>query len=72
MKNSDFFNERFVAARYEEGCSEKYIFTYVLVRESLSTDHIGVAKGAVFQEIWPCHGFKTDDCVEETLGGGLP
>ena len=25
------FNERFVTARYEEGCHEKYIFTIFLV-----------------------------------------
>ena len=26
------------AARYDEGCYEKYAFTYFLVREALSTD----------------------------------
>ena len=67
--NQPFFNERFVAARYKKGCYEKYIFTYFLVREGLSTDDVGVAKGIVFQEIRPWAGFKTSDFVKETLGG---
>ena len=56
------------AARYEEGCYEKYIFTYVLVRAGLSTDDVGVAKGTVFQEIRPSAGFKTGDFVKK-IGG---
>ena len=50
-KAAVFFNERFVAARYEEGCYEKYFFTYVLVRGGLSIDDVGVAKGTVFRSL---------------------
>ena len=49
-KTAIFFNERFVTARYEEGCHEKYIyiyiFTFILVREGLSTDDVGVGQRA--------------------------
>ena len=58
-----------MAARYEEGCYEKYIFTYVLVHEGLSTDDVGVAKGTVFQEIRPWARFKTGDFIQEKSGG---
>ena len=59
-----------MAARNEEGCYEKYtIHNYVLVREGLSTDDVGVAKGTVFQEIRPWVGFKTGDFIQEKLGG---
>ena len=66
-----FNNERFVAARYEEGCHEKCIFTYFLVREGLlsADDDVGVAKGTVFQEIRPWAGFQTGDFAKEKLGG---
>ena len=59
-----------MAARYEEGCNEEYIFTCFLVREGLSTDDVGVAKGTVFQEVRSWAGFKTADFVKEKLGGG--
>ena len=42
-----------MAARYEEGCYGRYIFTHFLVREGLSTDDVGVAKGTLFREIRP-------------------
>ena len=70
-KNSDFLErKRFVAARYDEGCYEKYIFTHVFVREGLSTDDVGVAKGTVFQEIRPRAGFKTGDFIHKKSWGG--
>ena len=47
---------------------EKYMFTYVRVREGLSIDEVGVAKGTVFQEIRPWIGFKTGDFIQEKLG----
>ena len=68
-KPAIIFNEHFVAARYEEGCYEKCIFTYVLVREGKSTDDAEVAKGTVFQDIRPYDGSKTGDFVKEKLGG---
>ena len=51
-----FFNKRFY------GCS---------IREKiLSNDDVGVARGAVYQEIRPPEaGFKTGDFVKEKLGG---
>ena len=52
-KPAIIFNERFVAARYEETCYEKYIFAYVLVREALLTDDVEVAKSTVVQDIRP-------------------
>ena len=68
-KTSDFFNERFVAAQYKEGCYEKQALTYFLVREGLSTDDVGVARGTtVFQETRPWAAFKIGDFVEESLG----
>ena len=72
-KNQPFSSARTFRglARYEEGCYEKYVFTYFLVREGLSIDHVGVAKGTVaFQEIWPWDGLKTGDFVKEKMGGG--
>ena len=62
-------NERFVAARYEERCYEKYFFTSFLVPEGLSIDAVGVAKGTVFQVVRPWAGFTTGDFVNEKLGG---
>ena len=55
--------------RHEEGCYEKDLFKYFLVCEGLSNDGVEVAKGAVFQEIWPGAGFQTGGFVEEKLGG---
>ena len=40
---------------------------HVLVREGLSNDDVGVAKGTVFQEIRPWVGFKTGDYIREKL-----
>ena len=58
-----------MAARYEEGCYEKYIFTCFLVGEGLPTDDVGAVKGTVFQEVRPKDSFKTGDFVEEKFGG---
>ena len=70
---SDFvFKERSVAARYEELCYAKYFSTCFLVGEGLSTDDVGVVRGAVFQDIRPRAGFKPGDSVKKKLGGGLP
>ena len=47
----------------------KSIFsTYVLVREGLSTDDVGMARNTAFQEIRPWAGFKTGDFVKKKLG----
>ena len=46
-----------------------YIFTCFLVREGLSTDVIGVAKGTVFQEVRTWTSFKTDHFDKYKLGG---
>ena len=53
-----------MVVRHEERVPERYSFTYFLVSERLSNDYIGVAKGTVFQEIWPGAGFKTGDFVK--------
>ena len=65
-----FFNERFMASPHDKIFHEQNIFTYFLVCERLSNDDFGVARGAIFQEIWPGAGFKTGDFVKEKLGGG--
>ena len=59
-----------MAARHEEGCYGKKIITYDLVCKGLSNDDVGVARGAVLQELRPGAGFKTGGFVEEKLGGG--
>ena len=62
-------NERFVAARHEEGCYEENIFIHCFVCKGLSNDDVGVARGTLFEEIRPDAGFKTDDFVKENWGG---
>ena len=54
-----FFNERFMADRYEEGCYEKKVFTIFLVCKGLSSDDGRVEKSTVLQEKRPGDGFKT-------------
>ena len=46
-----FSNERFTAARQEEGRYETQLFVYFLACKGLSNDDVGVARGTVFQEI---------------------
>ena len=41
----------------------------MLAEEGLSNEDVGDARGTVFQEIRPRAGFKTDDFVEQKLGG---
>ena len=45
------------------------MFTYILVREGLSIDDVGVAKGTVLEEMRPRAAFKSGDFVKKTLGG---
>ena len=45
------FNQRFMAARYEDGCIIKAIFRCFHVCKRLSCDDLGVARGSVTQEI---------------------
>ena len=59
-----------MADRHEEGYYEKNIPTNFVVCNGLSNDDVGVARGTVFEEIRSGAGFKTDDSVKETLGGG--
>ena len=40
----------------------------VLVLVVVSNDDVGVARGTVFQEIWPGSGSNTGDFVKEKLG----
>ena len=48
-KTAISFNERFVAARHEEGCYEKKKrFVCSLACEGLSNDEVGVERGDVF------------------------
>ena len=44
----------------------------LLFCNGLSNDDVGVARGAVFQEVRLGAGFKTGDFVEEKLGSYLP
>ena len=65
------FNDRFMAARHEEGCYEKnkvYIFS-CLQRKAYRTMTSGWKGAPYFQEIRPGAGFKTGDFVKEKLGG---
>ena len=64
-----FFNERFMAARHEEGCYENNISMCSLVCKEISEDDVGVARGTVSQETRPGAGLKTGDFVKEKLGG---
>ena len=56
-------------AQCEESLYEKYILAYVLVREGLATDDVGVAKGTLFKVIQPWAGFDTGGFVKEKLEG---
>ena len=47
-----------MAALHEEGCYETNTFSCFLVCKGLSNDDVEVARGTVFQEIWPGAGFK--------------
>ena len=40
---------------------KKTFSTYSRICERLSNDDFGVARGTLFQEIWPGAGFKTGD-----------
>ena len=49
---------------------ENVIFIHVSCLQGLSNDGpVGMARAAVYQEIWPWAGFKTSDVVKEMLGG---
>ena len=52
-KASDFFKERLMAARHEEGWDEQNVSTCFFVCKGLSNDNLWVARGTVFQEIRP-------------------
>ena len=55
------------------GCYAKTSCIYFLVgKQGLSNDDVGVARGNVFQGIQPGAGFKTGDFVDEKLGGRVP
>ena len=58
-----------MAVRHEEICYAKNIFMCFLVGKGLSNDDVGVARGAIFQELRPESGFKTGDFVKGVLGG---
>ena len=61
-----------MAARHEEGCYEKHIFVYFLVWKGLlllSSDGVGVARGATFQEIRPGAGFQTAISLKKSRVG---
>ena len=69
-KPAILFNERFMAARHEEGCwDEKRILKHFRVCKGLSNDDVGAASSTVFQEIRPGAASKTGDFVKEMLGG---
>ena len=68
-KAAILFNERFMAARHEEGSYEEKVFISFLGCKTLSNDDIEVSGGTGFEEIRPGAGFKTGDFVKETLGG---
>ena len=45
------------------------VFVYFLVCKGISNGDVGVARGAIFQEIRPGAGFETGHLFEEKLGG---
>ena len=66
-----FSNERFTAARQEEGRYETQLFVYFLACKGLSNDDVGVARGTVFQEVRPGAGFKKPAIsLKKSWGGG--
>ena len=66
------FNERFMAARHEEGCYENNFCKYVLVCKGLSNDDIEVARGTVFQKIRPGAGGIRGNLVFGVTGRKIP
>ena len=50
---------------------KNYRGTFSCLNKGLSTHHLGVARGTVFQDIRPGAGFKTSDFVKDVskLGG---
>ena len=57
-------------ARHEEGRYEKYIFMYFLACKGLSSNDVGVERGAVFLEIRSGAGFgKSDLSLLKSCGG---
>ena len=72
-KSAILFNERFMAARFVEGCFEilklslRKFFFFV---EDYRNDDVGVGKGHSFSgDTRPGAGFKSGDFVKEKLGG---
>ena len=68
-KPAIIYNEYFMATRHEEGCHQGKICTHFLACNVLSNEDVGVARGAVFQEIRRVAGFKTSDFAEKNLRG---
>ena len=58
-----------MAARREEGCHEKHTFTHIVACKGLSNKGVGMARGAIIEEIRPGAGFETCDFVQEKLDG---
>ena len=67
-KTAIFFNERFMAARHQEGAVQKQS-TYIYLITRLSNDEVRVPRGAVFQEIRP-GAVEHERILQEKLGGG--
>ena len=64
-ETSDIFDERFMAARHEEECYEKNIFTCFFVCKGLSNGDVRVTRRTVLQKIRPDAGFKPGYFVEK-------
>ena len=59
-----------MAPRLEETCCERDgLRKFSCLPKDYRNDDAGVARGTVFQEVWPGAGFKTGDFVKEKLGG---
>ena len=54
-----------MAAPHDKRLYDKTVVTHLLVCEGLSNDDFGVARGFLFQEIWPGAGIKPGDFVNE-------
>ena len=71
-KPAFFFNERFMAARHEEGCYGMHFSMHFLVCRGLSNDDVGVARGTVSQETRPGAGVsKPAISSKKNVGGAI-
>ena len=68
LKRAIFFNKRFMAARHEEGCYEKFRLRNCFFAKDYPTMTSGRIWGTEGQQIRPGACTKTSDFVKEKLG----